>query len=418
MLFNGISKILGITEDRDWVTVRREITDEKIKDVYGLYDTLWPRETNLLAMLPKPDGEARGIYTGVLHPSVISNCALGLSLYFDELLIEHPFIHPRTVNKKFSPLEHPKIYRQEFLKSVVLFMAIMPLVEQGLVTLFPDPCNFDLHLRDQMFEMAKFRSKGMTVDPKEEAGFTEMMKEEHKRSMLLLPREALRHQVLQNSADLDEKAVEAVLDGFDMLRERDPLAVLQEGSLQGGKEGGQFTPFKMAPNFEITMYLAQATGSCIVTDSEFRWRELKAAAGRGILGVEPLSQLRDSMESAEFTFPNYVQEIGALAEHGVFRGYPSIMRKVFKYLSALSAKEPKPNVEASLNAEFKRVHASIVPVAKKSGAYLSEARVSCLWPAGGIQDNTVNRLLLMSSSEHHLASAPMALFVMSNLPNR
>jgi hypothetical protein len=71
----------------------------------------------------KPDGEARPIYTGVLHPSVISNCALGLSLYFDELLIEHPFIHPRTVNKEFSPLEHPNTYRQEFLKSVVLFMA-------------------------------------------------------------------------------------------------------------------------------------------------------------------------------------------------------------------------------------------------------------------------------------------------------
>jgi hypothetical protein len=71
-------------------------------------------------------------------------------------------------------------------------------------------------------------------------------------------------------------------------------------------------------------------------------------------------------------------------------------------------------VEASLSAEFKRVQASTVPAAEKSGAQLSEARVSCLWPAGGIQDNTVNRLLLMSNSEHHLASAPMALFVKSN----
>jgi hypothetical protein len=166
------------------------------------------------------------------------------------------------------------------------------------------------------------------------------------------------------------------------------------------------------------MYLAQATGSSIVTDSVFRWRELKAAAERGIRRAEPLSRLRDSMERAQFALPNYVQEIGGLAEHGVFGGYPSIMRKVFKYLSALSVKEPKPNVEASLNAEFKRVHASIVPVAKKSGAYLSEAWVSCLWPAGGIQDNTFNRLLLMSSSEHHLASAPMALFVRSNVPER
>jgi hypothetical protein len=166
------------------------------------------------------------------------------------------------------------------------------------------------------------------------------------------------------------------------------------------------------------MYLAQATGSCIVTDSVFRWRELMAAAGRGIQGASPLTQLRAGMERVEFVFPYDVQEIAALVEHGVFRGYPSIMRKVFKYLSTLSTRGPKPNVEASLNAEFKRVQASTVPAAKRSGARLSEARVSCLWPAGGIQDNTVNRLLLMSSSEYHLASAPMALFVKSNVPER
>jgi hypothetical protein len=415
MLFAGVSKILGIAEDRDWLTVRREITDEKIRDVYGLYDALWPRETNLLALLPKPDGEARAIYTGFLHPSVISNCALGLSLYFDELLIEHPFIHPRTVNKKFSPLEHPKTYRQEFLNSIVLFMQIMPLVEQGLVTLFPDPCNFDFHLRDQMFEMARFRSNGMKVDPKEEAGFIKVMEEEQKRGMLLLSREALRRQVLRNSPELDERAVEAVLDGFDLLRERDPLAVLQEGSLEEGEDGGQLTPFKVVPNFEIAMYLAQATGSCIVTDSMFRWRELIAATGRGTQGASPLAQLRASMEQAEFVFPSDAQQIRMLAEHGLFGGYPDLMRKTFRYLSTFSARGPKPNVEASINAEFKRVQASTVLLAKKSEARLSEARISCLWPAGGIQDNTVNRLLLMSSSEHHLASVPMALFVKSKV---
>src|SRR5580692_2897463 len=151
-----------------------------------------------------------------------------------------------------------------------------------------------------------------------------------------------------------------------MLRERDPLAVLQEGSLEGGKGGGQLTPFKMAPNFEITMYVAQATGSCIVTDSVFRWRELMAAARRGIQGASPLAQLRAAMERAEFDFPHDVREIRILAENGVFRGYPSIMRKVFKYLLALSERGPKPNVEASLNAEFKHVQASTVRAAKKS----------------------------------------------------
>jgi len=114
--------------------------------------------------------------------------------------------------------------------------------------------------------------------------------------------------------------VEAVLDDFEILGERDPLAVLQEGSLAGKKNGGQFTLIKMSPNFEITMYLAQATGSCIVTDSKFRWRELVAAAGLSIQGASPLTQLRASMESAEFVFPHDIQVIGALGYAGVLPG--------------------------------------------------------------------------------------------------
>ena len=415
MLLTGITKILGLAEGRDWLTVRREITDEKIKEVYSFYDALWPLETNLLAMLPKPDGRARVIYTGLLHPSTISNCAIGLSLYFDELLIEHPFVHPRTVNKKFSPLEHPRTYRQEFLKSALLFMAIMPLVEQGLVTLFPDPCNFDSHLRDQIFKRAGSRSKGLQVDPKEDAAYSELAKEEHKRGMLLLSREVLRRQVLRSSPELDAQPVEATLDGFEMLREQDPLAVLQEESLEGGNDGGQISVFKMAPNFEVTMYLAQATGSCIVTDSIFRWRELLAAAGRGVQGPTPMSDLCSEVQQAGFVFPYNGLEIGKLAQDRTFGRYPDVFRKIFKYLLSLPTKGQKPNVEASLKAEFKRGHAATLATARKSGAHLLEARLSCLWPFGGIQDNTVNRLLLMSSSEHHLASVPMALFVKSNV---
>ena len=419
-LFFGIAEILGLAEDRDWVTVRREITDEKIKEVYGLYDALWPLETNLLAMLPKADGSARAIYTGLLEPSAISNCALGLSLYFDELQVQHPFIHPRTVNKEFSPIDHPNMYRLEFLKSFLLFREVMPLVEKGLVVLFPDPCDFNYHLRDQMIHMAKLRSQRMRVDPKEEPGLLELMKHEFERNMLLLPREALRRQVVRVSPELDERAVEEILAGFDMLREQDPLAVLQEGSLDGGKDGGQITPLKLVPNFEITMYLAQATGSCIVTDSLFRWRELITAAAHsahGDPGDQPLKELRANMEQAGFVFPRDVEEVATLTEQRAFGGYPDIMRKLFKYLLAFPEKGAKPNFEAGLNAEFERVHASTVQIARKSGDHRPEMQMSCLWPAGGIQDNTVNRLLLMSSSEHHLSSVPMALHFRRNVPD-
>lgn len=100
-------------------------------------------DTDLLGLLPKPDGTGRAVYTGVLHPSKIAETGLGSSLLFGELLIQHPFVNPRTVSEKFNPVKNPQGYRQEVLKSILIFMQVMPLVEIGLASLFPDPWDFD-----------------------------------------------------------------------------------------------------------------------------------------------------------------------------------------------------------------------------------------------------------------------------------
>jgi hypothetical protein len=57
------------------------------------------------------------------------------------------------------------------------------------------------------------------------------------------------------------------------------------------------------------------------------------------------------------------------------------------------------------------VHAAAQAGFKKSGVPAKEGRISCVFPPAGMQDNTVNRLLLMSSSERHISSVPMAFFI-------
>ena len=60
--------------------------------------------------------------------------------------------------------------------------------------------------------------------------------------------------------------------------------------MEGGKAGGQMNMFKLVPNFEMTMYLAQATGACIVTDSPFRWKEVQGAIRRRFKAATPGSR--------------------------------------------------------------------------------------------------------------------------------
>jgi hypothetical protein len=411
MLQNAIVNVLDLKPDKDWVQVRRELKDEQIAKVYELYAGLWPLETDLLALLPKPDGACRAVYTGSIHPTTITDFALGASLYFGELIIAHPFVHAGTINKKFSPVENPRSYREEFLKTVVFFLTVMPLVELGVVNLIPDPSNFDFHHRDQVMHMARSRTSGLKMNRHIEPRVDELMKQQFKRSMMLMPREALRSQLLKASPEIEEKTLEATLRYVDRLKEDDPLAVLQDDSLSG-KTGGQFTMMKLEPNFETTLYLAQATGACVVTDSSFRWLELDRAVRQRAGQKGPhLTALANSIERSEFFFPQDVVDIATLSLKTVFDAYPPLLRDAFKYLSNIAERGPRPNREAQLNGRFLKAHSAIQAATQKARVTKKTGRISCLFPAGGIQDNTVNRLLLMSNSEHHLPSVPMAFFI-------
>ena len=95
----------------------------------------------------------------------------------------------------------------------------------------------------------------------------------------------------------------------------------------------------------------------------------------------------------------------------VFAAYPALVRDIFKYLTRLAVRGPKPNREAQLSSRFAKIHAPAQAAITKAGVLAKEARISCIFPSRGIQDNSVNRLLLMSSSEKHLPSVPMAFFI-------
>ena len=410
MLQNAIVNVLELESGKDWVQIRRELTDEKISKIYNLYEGLWPLETDLLALLPKPDGEARAIYTGSIHPSSITDFALAAPLYFGELIVAHPFVHPGIMKKEMSPTGNPKSYRQEFLKTILFFLNLMPLVDLGLVNLIPDPCDFDFHLREQMMMMARARST--RPDVKDDPRLLKTVNEDHRRGIMLMPPDAMRRQLRKLMPNLDEKEVDEAMRAGVRMRERDPLAVLQEGSLEGGKGGGQMNMFKLAPNFEMTIYLAQATGACIVTDSPFRWSEVQGAMRRRYKAATPgLAPLVTEIERSKFAFPQSATDVVAAALSKTGAGYPDLLRDLFKYLSNLEERGARPNREAQLVSRFAKAHSAGQAGLKKSGVPVKEGRISCVFPPGGMQGNTVNRLLLMSSLERHISSVPMAFFI-------
>lgn len=414
ILARGLSKMLGLDDGKDWIEARRSLTDATIKQAYELYDALWPLQTRLLDLLPKPDGVARAVYTGLIHPTTLAEFAFGTSLYFDELLIQHPFVHPRTMKKEFSPSEHPSQYRQEFLKSAILVLTAAPLIERGIINLVPDPCDFDFHLRDMMLAMAKSRLANVRPDPRNDPRVEQIAKDDSKRAMMLMPKEALRKQLRELNPELDEATVEATMRFAERQMELDPLAVLQPESL--GAEG-QLLPMKLAPNFELTMFLAQATGSMVVTDSVFRWNELKRAVRPSFGQPQPLLDMCRRARANNLPFLLDAAQIAAVSDARLQAAFPALYRKILRYLTKTARDELKPNVEAGLSSEFGRARREAEDFVRKTGVLVTRGQIELLCFRGGIENTAANRLLLMSSSEHHLASVPLAMFIQPEAPD-
>jgi hypothetical protein len=259
-----------------------------------------------------------------------------------------------------------------------------------------------------MMRMAKARSAETRSHLQREPRLEKLVEEDGKRGLMSLPRNVLRSQLQRMSPEMGEAELDETLQGFEIIKEGDPLAVLQE---MGDEEKvSRLSMMKLAPNFEMAMYLAQATGSCIVTDSTVRWHEVRRAAGAR--GARPyLSTLARCIEDSTFLFPQHVDDIMSLASEKSFATYPTLIRDILKYLSRLGVHGIKPNFESQLNARFSRVHLTAQATIEKARIRTRKSRLSCALPPGGIQDNTVNRLLLMSSSERHLPSVPMAFFI-------
>lgn len=410
MLFNGLSNLFEL-DSKDWTQVRQELTDEKIATAYRLYEGLWPLETDLLKLLPKPDRQLRSVYTGSLHPQHIHEFAIGSALYFGEILIQHPFVLAGTLNKEFRPTENPRQYRGEFLKAMLFFMNVMPLVDAGLVNLIPDPCDFDFHLRDQMMKMAQVRSTGLKFEIADDPRMEELLHEDFKRTLLALPDEALKNQMAKVAQPGEAANLSELMPHIRQIRENDPLAILQDGALEAGT-GGQLQLMKLAPNFEIAMYLAQATGAQILTDSKHRWMELNAALNRRYVGTSPaLRSLGAEISSTPLAFPGWWQDILRFSEAQGFVEFRSVMRNSFNYLKALKADDVKPNFESQLAARFSQSRSATQSFIQKTGVQHSMGRLRSVMRIGGLQDNTVNRLLLMSSSDRHLPFVPMAVFI-------
>lgn len=405
--YNGLIKILGLDNGNNWNDIRRNLNEKQVREIHELYGFLWPIETDLCSLLPKPDKKARALYTGLLDsrttPLIISNA----TLYFEEILVQHPFLHPASLNKKYSPTENPYQYKYQTLKNVMLFSYLMPFVEAGFVNLFPDPCSLDSHLKKQMLDMSAERGQGIKISPKDKKLFDRLQREDFEELLAMLPRELQKNMIIKTDPDATEDSIALLLKHIDRIKQNNPLVLLQDDILQS-ENGGQLNMIQMCPNFEMALFLAQITGSFLVTDSHHRWREIMNAqhpesdvsiSRFGLLSTKVGNEIHD-----------FIQEPDRCLEarkNGLLGSYRKFIQTLFASFETGNDIEN----EDALILGFSRAHSASRKQITVSGHAKIEAKLRLYAPKNGIYHNNVHRLLVTNGIEKYLNSVPMAMLI-------
>jgi hypothetical protein len=403
--FNGILSILQLDQESSWEDVRRNLQDKHVKEIHELYAVLWPKDTDIFELLPKHDGKLRALYSGVIDPRILPQFVFSAIPLFDEILVQHPIIHPDSVKEKFSPSHVPQEYLLQTLKNLMLFFQLMPFIDSGSVNFVPDPCIFDQSLRWEMLGMADRRRGQSQPEEAERILFEELGADDLSRSISMSPDKVLEKLLLKQKMDATKDDIKEFIAHVRRRRDKDPLSLLNDGG--DLTKGSQVITCAMAPNFEIAMYIAQATGSLLITDSLTRWSEFNRSKCDEPQAIpRAWVRLAELLDQSEFFSSGCVEDLEKLQSSNESR----IFRRGFKqFWSAIS--QPSDSSTVDFDRDVDAVSSALKAMGSKMvqlGLPVS-FRLKPLIPSQGLVHTNVQRLLLKSGLTQTLNCVPMAL---------
>lgn len=413
MFINAVKNILGLDDGKSWDDVRKELCDDQVKRIHEVFEALWPKETDIAQLLPRPDSQVfRAVFIGFVDPRTIAVNVISWLLYFDEIIIANPFVNPTFMKPEFSPVHSPSKHKGQVLKNAFLLLALEPFIRSGQVHLVPDPSEFNDVFRQTIWRMAEQRVGSPVITDQDMGVHKKLAEDDFRRSTLGLPDESLQHLFLRTSPDLSKEDVEGVIKYMRDEQARDPFALLQPSV--PGEEGAQLQSVK-GLNLELGLFLAQFTGAVVYTDMPFHWGHLQKHTSASLELDEQSSwePLIGRVNGTAFILDGDPQAIMDLRESEASESIRRTFRKL-RSLATTDSRGPKKKLAKELAAELHQGIKNMrktFRVAEAPHAARFSARVEISIPKGGFERNTIRRLLVTFGRTKNAPAVPIALHV-------
>lgn len=414
MFCHAVQDILGLTKGKTWNDVRRELSDDHVKRIHEAFASLWPEDTDLAEMLPRPtQSVVRAVYLGAPDARTIEATVTGWLAYFDEVVIAHPFVNPIRVRSKFSPTESPSQHKEQALKNVLLLLLLEPYIDAGLVHLIPDPSDFNSDFGRSVLKMAEERTAGWEPNEEDAEKFENLARDDLRRSLSRLPENALRQHIRDHLPETASKDVDQVIAHMKAELAADPYALLQPIEL--GEQSGQLQIIK-GYGLEVAMYLASLTGSVIYTDLSAHWQQLHRHTSASQTAMDSAwKPVVDSWQEISFPIDINVETAFLARRTGKFGEMRAAIR-----LAVEAIRQPLTSPQPSQLASqlIRAAQLMCREWARSAEGFRLEGRMEVSFPSGGFERNDVRRLLLTFGRARTVRPIPMALFVRIYMPEK
>ncbi|MDD9997535.1 MAG: DUF4238 domain-containing protein [Rhodospirillaceae bacterium] len=416
MFCNAVINILGLTEPQGWNNLRRHLRDEQVKRVHELLSRLWPQDTDIAQLLPRPDERVfRAVYMGSIDPRTIAVSVISLLAYFDEIIVLNPFPNPLYMKSEFSPTECPSQHKSQMLKNVSVLMTLRPFIEAGIIHFVPDPMDFNVQFRRTVMEMAENRTATWQPTSDELRRGVALARDDVERATLRLSARALRRLLRESQPDINSQELEDTLRHMRRRLADDPLALLQPVGSRA--EGGELQVFR-SMTLELALFISHLTGAAIYTDERVYWRQLheQASVPKNVGSSSRWTPLTDKLDSLMFVFD--ADPVITMA--GRRAGRLGRVRREFRRIwqtargrgNHVAQVNPIRDLAVRLEAAWTRANMEWA-TCEMSGATATRfrARMELSAPPSGFSMTTVHRLLVTYGRPNCTVSMPMSLYV-------
>ncbi|MEB1149477.1 hypothetical protein VDP41_20960 [Xanthomonas campestris pv. campestris] len=396
----AIGGVLELTEEDSWQKIQRTLSDDQVATLHRISRGLWPEGTNLAAMLPRPgDGGLRAIYMGPSDPRTAGESIMSLVPLFDQVLVMDPVLASRNLRPEYSPVDSPAQHKQQFLKNIMFWLMLEPLIRAGKVLIFPDPGDLSPEFEYSMRTMAMERTAQWRLEPQQLDEFRWLLRDDLKRSMLQLPDHVLLSLVKDSAPDQQDEHHRGEVAYMRRQGEKDPMALLQV--LENETALGQLLVVRCV-NLEVALFIAQSTGAVVVTDVRALWDHLH-------LHTRAAQVTSPAPNDGPITLTAALNPFDALAVDATEAA--AAVRAALKGLLAAAEAEPTSDAVPDL-VETLRARSAVlgqgVPIEHEQ--LQVDMHLTPSVPPSGFESPTVQRLVVAFGRERAPVTVGLALF--------